>query len=268
MSSQDNTVVFDIGSSFLKVGFAHDSNPKLLSSTVVEDGKTFEPIENGMVKDWERLVSLVKNAVKSLGDFALDCILVTYPLFCSDEYKNKLMKFFFHFGFNRVHVSLQAPLVLFSKGITSGIVVECGHGITSIVPVLEGFVDPGKAKRLSITGGSISHYLLQLLQMRSNSSSLLGKVAIDKIKEDLCYCAKSIEEDRKLVKETCSLLKTVKLSTGESIQIESERFECVEVYFTPSLCDIDEISLSDAIFDSIQICDIDMRREMYKNIVL
>ena len=70
------------------------------------------------------------------------------------------------------------------------------------------------------------------------------------------------------MKETCSLLKTVKLSTGESIQIESERFECVEVYFTPSLCDIDEISLSDAIFDTIQICDINMRREMYKNMVL
>lgn len=266
MSSQDNTVVFDIGSSFLKVGFSHDCDPKVIP--VVEDGQTFEPIENGIVKDWEKLVPLVEKAVKSLGDFDLDCILVTYPLFCSDEYKNNLMKFFFHFGFKRVHVSLQAPLVLYSRGITSGIVVQCGHGITSVVPVLEGFVDPSKAKRLSITGETISDYLLQLLQIRSNSSSLLGKAVIDKIKEDLCYCAKSIEEDRKLVKETCSLLKTVKLSTGESIQIESERFECVEVYFTPSLCDIDEISLSDAVFDSIQICDINMRREMYKNIVL
>ena len=268
MSSQDKTVVFDIGTSFLKVGFSHYSDPKVIPSTVVEDGQTYEPIENGIVQDWDRLVPVVKKAVKSLGDFALDCILVTYPLFCSDEYKNNLMKFFFHFGFKRVHVSFQAPLVLYSRGITSGIVVQCGHGITSVVPVLEGFVDPSKAKRLSITGETISDYLLQLLQTRSTSSSLLGKTVIDEIKEDLCYCAKSIEEDRKLVKETCSLLKTVKLSTGESIKIESERFECVEVYFTPSFCDIDEIGLSDAVFDVVQECDIDVRREMYKNIVL
>ena len=229
MPSQDNTVVFDIGSSFLKVGFSHDSNPKVIPSIVLEDGETLEPIKNGIVQDWERFVPLVKKALKSLGDFDLDCILVTYPLFCSDDYKKILMEFFFRFGFKRVHVSLQAPLVLYSRGITSGIVVECGHGFTSIVPVLEGFVDPGQAKRLNITGETISYYLLQLLQMRSNSSSILGKAVIDKIKEDLCYCAKSIEEDRKLVKETCSLLKTVKLSIGEVIKIENERFECVEV---------------------------------------
>lgn len=268
MSSQDNTVVFDIGTSFLKVGFSHDSDPKVIPS-IVEDGQTFESIvKNGIVQDWEKLVPLVKRAVKSLGDFDLDCILVTNPLFCSNEYKNNLMKFFFHFGFKRVYFSLQAPLVLYSRGITIGIVVQCGHTTTSIVPVLEGFVDPGKVKRLSITGETISEYLLQLLQTRSNSSSLLGKAVIDEIKEDLCYCAKSIEEDRKLVKETCSLLKTVKLRTGESITIESERFECVEVYFTPSLYDIDEIGLSDAVFDVVQECDIDVRREMYKNIVL
>ncbi len=48
--------------------------------------------------------------------------------------------FFEKFNVPALYVSLQAVLSLYASGRTTGVVLDCGDGVTSAVPVYEGIV--------------------------------------------------------------------------------------------------------------------------------
>ena len=52
------------------------------------------------------------------------------------------------------------------------------------------------------------------------------------------------------------------------ITIGSERFRCPEVLFTPSLVGSESAGIDETAFKSIMKCDVDVRRELYGNVVL
>lgn len=49
-----------------------------------------------------------------------------------------------------------ATLSLFSTGTTTGLVAECGTGVTYTVPVFEGFALPHAIHRLDVAGMDIT----------------------------------------------------------------------------------------------------------------
>lgn len=61
------------------------------------------------------------------------------------------------------------------------------------------------------------------------------------------------------------------IDTSCSIQvitIGSERFRCPEVLFTPSLVGMEAQGIDDTAFNSIMKCDVDIRKDLYGNVVL
>lgn len=52
------------------------------------------------------------------------------------------------------------------------------------------------------------------------------------------------------------------------ITIGSERFRCPEVLFTPSLVGMEAQGIDDTAFNSIMKCDVDIRKDLYGNVVL
>ena len=54
----------------------------------------------------------------------------------------------------------------------------------------------------------------------------------------------------------------------QMITIGSERFRCPEVLFTPSLVGVESAGIDETAFNSIMKCDVDIRRDLYGNIVL
>lgn len=55
---------------------------------------------------------------------------------------------------------------------------------------------------------------------------------------------------------------------GQVVIIKDQRFRCAELLFNPKLIGKEFSGLSDLTFDSIQKCDIDVRRDLYSNIVM
>jgi actin-related protein len=54
-----------------------------------------------------------------------------------------------------------AVLSLFSTGKTTGIVAECGEGVSYTVPVFEGYALPHAVHKLDIAGSDITNELIR-----------------------------------------------------------------------------------------------------------
>lgn len=52
------------------------------------------------------------------------------------------------------------------------------------------------------------------------------------------------------------------------LQVGGERFEAPEALFQPHLINVEGQGIAELLFDTIQRCDIDIRPELYKHIVL
>lgn len=190
----------------------------------------------------------------------------------SNPVKNQermLENMFDKYGFNAAKVSIQAMLVLYAQGLLTGVVVDSGDGVTHIVPVWEGVCPPMLIKRLNIAGRHITRYLIKLLQLRGyafNRSADFETVRL--IKEKLCYVGCDLDVERRLALETTVLIQHYQLPDGREIKIGRERFEAPEVLFNPGLVDCESAGMGQMLFDMIQEADIDLRKDLYKHIVL
>lgn len=62
-----------------------------------------------------------------------------------------------------------SSVALFSTGRTRGMVVDSGDGLTSIVPVFEGYCLPHAIKKMPIAGKDLTNHILQgIPQLNAN----------------------------------------------------------------------------------------------------
>jgi len=87
------------------------------------------------------------------------------------------------------------------------------------------------------------------------------------IKEKTCYVALNMEDEIKLSTSSSSE-KEYELPDGKKIYIGTERFRCPEVLFQPNLIGDESAGIHELISNSIGKCDIDLRKDLYGNIVL
>eukprot|EP00955_Chlamydomonas_euryale_P056696 356529-Chlamydomonas_euryale.AAC.5 len=65
-----------------------------------------------------------------------------------------------------------------------------------------------------------------------------------------------------------SIDKAYELPDGQVITVGHERFRCSEVLFQPSMIGLEQVGIHDTSFNSIMKCDVDIRKDLYSNIVL
>merc|ERR1719183_2051197 len=68
--------------------------------------------------------------------------------------------------------------------------------------------------------------------------------------------------------ETSENEKTYELPDGNIITVGSERFRCPETLFQPSFIGKEASGIHDLTFQSIMKCDVDIRKDLYANVVL
>jgi actin-related protein len=84
----------------------------------------------------------------------------------------------------------------------------------------------------------------------------------------LSYPSTLVFEEKKLIPNSSLSSLSVHTIDGNVIVIGNERFRCPEVLFQPSLIGKEASGIHDCTFQTIMKCDIDIRRDLYANIVM
>lgn len=156
-----------------------------------------------------------------------------------------------------------------NPGLSSGVVVDSGDGVTHIVPVYESVVLNHLTARLNVAGRDVTRQLISLLLRRGYAFNRTADFeTVRQMKEKLCYVSYDLELDHKLAEETTVLVESYTLPDGRTIRVGSERFEAPECLFQPHLVDCEQPGIAEFLFQTIQNADVDVRSSLYKAIVL
>src|ERR1700761_8136196 len=159
--------------------------------------------------------------------------------------------------------------MLIRTGLSSGVVVDSGDGVTHIVPVYESVVLNHLTRRLDVAGRDVVRNLISLLLRRGYALNRTADFeTVRAIKEKLCYVSYDLALDQRLSEDTTVLVESYTLPDGRVIKVGSERFEAPECMFQPHLVDLEQPGVAEMLFETIQSAAVDVRTELYKHIVL
>ncbi|MCJ1296190.1 Arp2/3 complex subunit, actin nucleation center [Xylographa carneopallida] len=229
-------------------------------------------MENGIVKRWDDMQHLWDYTFneKLKVDTTGRKVLLTEPPMNPLKNREQMCEVMFErYNFGGVYVSIQAVLALYAQGLSSGVVVDSGDGVTHIVPVYESTVLNHLTRRLDVAGRDVTRNLIALLLRRGYALNRTADFeTVRQIKEKLCYVSYDLELDQRLSEDTTVLVESYTLPDGRVIRVGSERFEAPECLFQPHLVDVEQPGIAEFLFNTIQAAEVDIRSSLYKAIVL
>ena len=281
-------IIIDNGSCNMKVGIANeqDNTPtsifptivghhkKSTSTTIVGDEAIAKrgictlkyPIEHCVITNMSDMELVWRKTIYE----ELRCRPELHPILMSEAVREpkcnreRMTQIVFEeFNISNFYVAMQGVLALFASGKTSGIVLDLGESVSRAVPVYEGYALTHAISSWNFAGREITEYLVQAFAgCKIPYFAEHPTDVMTDIKHNICYVALDFEQENEKALTDVSY----ELPDGSLINIGCERFKCTEELFNPNLDS--HSGIHEQVFNSIRKCDMDIRKDMFSNIIL
>jgi len=298
---ENTVVVLDNGSGMMKAGFAGEEAPQCVFPAIVGRPKTQSamlgtnqkqeyigdeaaqkrgilnlayPIAAGVVESWEDMEKVWHHTFYNelrVSPNEIKGVLLTEAPRQPKANREKMVQIMFEtFEVQNIYVAIQAVMSLYSAGRTTGLVTDSGDGVTHTVPVFEGFSLPHAVERMEIAGRVLTTYLQKLLlEAGHNFTSAAELEIVREIKEELCYVAQDYAAEKEQCSKNAEQDKQYTLPDKAVITVPgSVRIGAPELIYQPNLNGMSCKSVDALAWASVSASDIDVRRELCKNIIM
>ncbi|MBY8983050.1 MAG: zinc ribbon domain-containing protein [Candidatus Lokiarchaeota archaeon] len=289
-------IIIDIGSAYVKVGFAGEINPRFIFPCITgtekyhsvmvdvdarnvyvgQDAmkmrgvlKIAHPIQRGAIVDWDSYYQILNHILYTLLRIQnpLDYpIIYIENTFQPKDIKEYIARVFFETHQINNLIMVPSPILsCFSVGLTSGLVIESGDGITWIVPIINGQIISQAVQRLNLAGMDVSNNLKALLMREGiNISSSAVDEIIKEIKEKNCYF---ILDPDKPSKGGENIM--YPMPDGSTVKIPDHiLYSATEVLFQPSMIGSNSPGIQHAIITCLQNVSQEYWADLLSHVVL
>ena len=285
MSEETKIIVIDVGSCTTRAGFSGQEEPQFVTRSVVgtRNGKTFV---GNKVKDtpsqyniklpfmigslhkvtynYDVMTEIYNNIFSNLHtDPSEHGVFICKPPKCGKEDLEKTIEIMFEKFNVPLYTSYDsASFALFCHGSTTGVILESGDLYTSIVPIYDGKLIPHLVKQIQFAGEDITKYLSRLLMKQNLDFHTFREMEeLKAIKEKYCFVADDLNNVPK------SEINCV-LQENKKAILTSEVYGCPELMFNPGFNGFEYDDISKMLFDTINQCEENIRKDIYANIHL
>jgi actin-related protein len=238
------------------------------------------PVMHGIVTDWAGAEKLWAHALYTelrLERGEHPVLLTEQALNPKANHERMVAVLFEALDVPAACVATEQVLSLAAAGHGTGLALSCGARVTHSTPVFEGYDLPHATIRLDLGGEDLTDCLLAILCERDDDDAFAGgQGAAREAKEALGRVSMSYYEDavvnHPFRENRVATLTEHQLRDGTTLSLgSSERCRCTEPLFQPSLTNVrtsPAMGVPHAICTSIMRCDLSIRADLFRNILL
>jgi actin, other eukaryote len=282
------TIVIDNGTGYCQAGIGGEDSPQTRFPTItgkqMNNPYTFignetqtkstltlnSPIEHGIIKNFDEMEKIWRYTFENELNVSPEVyrVLLTEAPLNPKGNREKITQIMFEtFSTSAMCLKVQSVLALMASGRTTGLILESGEGATRAVPIYESSDLIHSFVSMNLSGLELTQYLTKLLAEKgldsTNTEYQSERYIAADIKEKLCSISldfnKEMSEDFEKIYE---------LPDGNHIKLGNELIKCPESLFQPELIGLESSGIHQVVKDSILKNEIDIRGDLYSNIVL
>lgn len=291
LGSEKLAVVIDIGAAYTKCGFASETSPRhvirsVLTHTINGQTETVSIVTNEQDRNPDELYAVLRDFLHQIYFRYLLVnprdrrVIICESVLCSTLWRNAIAKVLFkHFEVPSVLFAPHHLLALFTLGVPSGLIMDCGFTETVVLPVFEGTAILKAVQTIPLGSKAIHKHLEEQLMERSlvqietgvkplsSVVNSLGNETLEDIKVRTCFVAPKFSGPEGEPRPASLVPKVdYPLDGGRILRIEGQiREQTFDILFDG---DEEEKSLATCLLDSLVKCPIDTRKPLAENIVL
>lgn len=226
--------------------------------------KALYPVKGGIIQDWD----IFSQFLVHIFDSILHMDPIKHPVFflvspsLHPSYRERIIEVFLQeLEVPAVELLESEKCIMFSMGITTGVVVDIGKQVTRASAVYEGVTVHGTQREVFLGGDDVTIFLRNLLRQAGKDLSTSELMELDQLKEICCLVTSEPNAPVDPVGYNFTF-------TNSLIHLGQERAKATDVIFYPELVGKEEPSVPEVIIDLLASVNEDHREEIARSIII